>query len=426
MNILLLGSGGREHALAWKMKESKHCTQLFIAPGNAGTAQYGMNLPVGVNDFEDIAKACKKYFIDMLVVGSEEPLVKGIRDYLQQDNELSSMMIIGPGKSGARLEGSKDFSKAFMQRHNIPTAAYASFTKDTLEEGRIYLSQHSTPIVLKADGLAAGKGVVICATKEEAISTFEEMIVDQKFGAASNKVVVEEFLTGIEMSVFVIVNGEDYVLLPNAKDYKKIGVGETGLNTGGMGAISPVPFCDERLLEKIKKEIIEPTVLGLKKENIAYCGIIFIGLIVENGNAKVIEYNCRLGDPETEVVLPRLENDLVEVFMATAKGNLKNIFIKETELHAAGTVAVSGGYPRDYAKGFEIELPKMTEENDHIFYAGVKNADEKIVTDGGRVLVVVSLAPSLHEAAKKSRRILSNTNFNEMYYRNDIGFEFEK
>ncbi len=426
MNILLLGSGGREHALAWKLKQSKYCKQLFIAPGNAGTAQYGINLPVGVNDFEKVATACKEHLIDMLVVGSEEPLVNGIRDYLENDNTVSSLKIIGPGKEGAQLEGSKEFSKAFMQRHHIPTAAYASFTKEILEEGKQYLSQHATPIVLKADGLAAGKGVVICATNEEAVITFEEMIIAQKFGTAGNKVVVEEFLTGIEMSVFVIADGEDYVLLPNAKDYKKIGVGETGLNTGGMGAISPVPFCDELLFEKIKKEIIEPTVLGLKKENIAYCGIIFIGLIVKNGNAKVIEYNCRLGDPETEVILPRLENDLVEIFNATAKGNLKNIIIKESRLHAAGTVAVSGGYPGDYAKGYNIKLTENLGDNNHIFYAGIKNTDEKLVTDGGRVLVAVSLAPTLQEAAKKSREILTKTKFEGMYFRNDIGFEFEK
>ena len=423
MNILLLGSGGREHAIAWKLQQSGRCQNLYIAPGNAGTTAHGTNLDIGVNDFESIAEACTQYEINMLVVGPEEPLVKGIRDFFEAREALKKILIIGPGKAGAQLEGSKDFSKAFMKKYAIPTAAYASFTSENYEEGTAYLQQHTLPIVLKADGLAAGKGVLICQTHEEALAEFEAMIRSEKFGAASAKVVVEEFLTGIEMSVFVLTDGEHFVLLPEAKDYKKIGEGETGLNTGGMGAISPVPFFDETLRHKITTEIVAPTVEGLQQENIPYCGIIFIGLIVEDGAAKVIEYNCRLGDPETEVVIPRLQNDLVTLLEATAKKELHTQEIMANPLAAVGIVAVSEGYPGDYRKNIPIE--GLADENDGLlFHAGTSLKEDKIVTNGGRVLVAVSMAENLQEAIQQSKQKLSEISFEGMYYRKDIGFEF--
>lgn len=423
MNILLLGSGGREHALAWKLKQSNKCSNLFIAPGNAGTVGVGTNLEISVNDFEAIAKACSDEEIDMLVVGPEEPLVKGIRNYFEEREELKNILIIGPGKEGAQLEGSKDFSKAFMKKYGIPTAAYASFTEENFEEGKKYLQQHSLPVVLKADGLAAGKGVLICQTHEEAQIEFEAMIKSAKFGSAGTKVVVEEFLTGIEMSIFVLTDGTDYVLLPEAKDYKKIGEGDTGLNTGGMGAISPVPFFNEELKAKILKEVVEPTISGLQKEQIDYCGIIFIGLIVEDETAKVIEYNCRLGDPETEVVIPRLKNDLVELFEATANRKLKNIKVEINSKAAAAIVAVSGGYPGDYQKNKTITGLEFS-DSQLMFHAGTIEKNTEILTNGGRVLVAVTLAENIEEATGLSRKALNKINFEGMYYRNDIGFEF--
>ena len=424
MNILLLGSGGREHALAWKLGKSELCGQLYIAPGNAGTSSCGVNVDMSVTDFEEIKKFVLQNDIHLLVVGPEEPLVLGIRDFLEADVAIKNLKIIGPGKLGAQLEGSKDFSKAFMKKYNIPTAAYSTFTVDNFEEGIAYLQQHNLPIVLKADGLAAGKGVVICQSKEEAIAEFTAMIQDQKFGKASARVVVEEFLTGIEMSVFVLTDGKNFVLLPEAKDYKKIGEGEQGLNTGGMGAVSPVPFYDTALQEKVIKEIISPTINGLAVENIPYVGIIFIGLIVENGEAKLIEYNCRLGDPETEVVLTRLNNDLVELFEATANQQLDTIKIETNNNHAAGIVAVSGGYPGDYKKNIPIKINAERNNSSTLFHAGTRQEGEQIVTNGGRLFVAVSEGETLKEAVAKSITTLDNVEYEGKYFRKDIGFEF--
>ncbi len=425
MNILLLGSGGREHAIAWKLCESKQCDKLYIAPGNAGTGDCGTNIDMQLTDFESIKNFIKEHNIELLVVGPEEPLVLGIRDFLESDEALEHLKIIGPGKLGAQLEGSKDFSKIFMQKYNIPTAAYRTFTASNFEDGLQYLEQHSLPIVLKADGLAAGKGVVICPTNEEAKIEFTEMIQSQKFGAASARVVVEEFLTGIEMSVFVLTDGKNFVLLPEAKDYKKIGEGEQGLNTGGMGAVSPVPFYNKTLQEKVIAEIVSPTVNGLVKENIPYVGIIFIGLIVESGNAKVIEYNCRLGDPETEVILTRLGNDLVELFDATAKQQLDKIKITTTDKSAVGIVAVSGGYPGDYQKNIPITVNTKDSANSILFHAGTKIQGEQLMTNGGRLFVAVSQGDTIKDAAAKSISTLDSIEYEGKYFRRDIGFEFK-
>ncbi len=424
-NIVILGSGGREHALAWKMKQSPLCQNLYVLPGNAGTAAIANNVDVDILDFDAVAKFCEVHDINLLVCGPEEPLVKGLRNHLENLPHLKSLQIIGPGASGARLEGSKDFSKEFMLRNNIPTAAYKTFTAINFDEGLTYLAHHTLPVVLKADGLAAGKGVVICHTLPEAIAEFKEMIQEGKFGAAGTSVVVEEFLTGIEMSLFVLTNNGKYVLLPEAKDYKKIGEGDTGLNTGGMGAISPVPFYTKSLQQLIEKEIVQPTVAGLQKENIPYCGIIFIGLIVENESAKVIEYNCRLGDPETEVILTRLQNDLVQLLTATAEGALDEIQIRHSDLCAAGIVAVSGGYPGDYIKNLRLNMLDDGTTTAQLFHAGTKaNAQGEVFTNGGRVLVAVGNGSTLQEAKACAANSLKNINYEGMYYRSDIGFEF--
>jgi phosphoribosylamine--glycine ligase len=420
MNILLLGSGGREHALAWKLKQSKNCQSLFIAPGNAGTANCGTNVDLNVSDFEAISSFCKENVIDMLVVGPEEPLVKGIADYF----ENTSVKVVGPSKEGAQLEGSKAFAKHFMQRNNIPTAAYREFDESTYNDGVVYLQQHSVPIVIKADGLAAGKGVVICQHAGEAIAEFELMIQQSKFGEASKKVVVEEFLTGIELSVFILTDGKHYLLLPEAKDYKRIGEGDKGLNTGGMGAISPVPFADKKFMKKVEDQIIKPTVEGLQKEKIDYRGFIFFGLIKVGNDPFVIEYNCRMGDPETEVVIPRLKNDLVDLLMATASGELNSIEIETDEKAACTIMAVSGGYPGNYEKGKPIQGLDITIKNSYIFHSGTKKEDGAIVTNGGRVFTVTSLAENLEEAINQSKDVIGHTDFDGMYYRHDIGFEF--
>ena len=354
MRILLLGSGGREHALAWKLSQSPLCESLFIAPGNAGTALCGTNLPIGVTDFELIKTACIEKNIDLVIVGPEEPLVKGVTDFLISDPALKNLDVIGPDKTGAQLEGSKAFAKAFMMRHNIPTAAYKEFTLDNYQEGVEYLQKHELPIVMKADGLAAGKGVVICENHLEAIAEFDLMIQRAKFGEASKKVVVEQFLEGIEISVFVLMDGKNYVILPEAKDYKRIGEGDTGPNTGGMGAISPVPFADDILMKKIEEKVIKPTVNGLIQEGLEYRGFIFFGFMIVKGEPYMIEYNCRMGDPETEVVIPRLKNDLVELFAAVAEKKLDTIKIETDPRTVCTVVAVSGGYPGDYKKGIEI------------------------------------------------------------------------
>ncbi len=427
MNILLLGAGGREHALAWKIVQSKHCTQLFIAPGNAGTAQHGENINIAATDFEAQKKLCLQHAIEMVVVGPEEPLVKGVYDFYLQDEALKNIIVIGPSAYGAQLEGSKAFSKKFMQRHNIPTAAYAEFDITNFEEGKKYLAAHSLPIVLKADGLAAGKGVVICATHAEALNVFEEMIINKQFGDASSRVVVEQFLDGIESSVFVLTNGIDYKIIGHAKDYKRIGEGDTGLNTGGMGCVSPVPFMEGTFMQKAEQQIIQPTILGLASENITYHGFVFFGLINVNGEPFTIEYNCRMGDPETEVVMPRLKNDIIELFIAVHNGSLKNTVIEFDARACAAVVAVSGGYPGEYEKNIKIEGLKNVEINNStiIFHAGTKQVADTVVTNGGRVLAVTSFGENIGGAVQKSTQVLEQLHFDGMYYRKDIGYEFE-
>ena len=434
MNILILGSGGREHAFCWKISQSKLCDQLFIAPGNAGTAQFGENIIIDINKFEEVKEICISKDIEMVVVGPEEPLVRGIYDFFKNDEALRKIIITGPSTYGAQLEGSKAFAKDFMQRHQIPTAKYGEFGAANFDNGIEYIKNHPVPIVLKADGLAAGKGVIICNAAAEALDEFELMIQQSKFGDAGKKVVVEEFLDGIELSVFVLTDGKNYVLLPEAKDYKKIGEGDKGLNTGGMGAISPVPFATDHFMQKVKESIIEPTINGLKQEDIDYKGFIFFGLIKVNDEPMVIEYNCRMGDPETEVVLLRMENDLVELFVAMHQKKLDRHTIEITKNVAATVVAVSGGYPEEYTKGIPIDFAylKNPETKKHIdedggvmvFHAGTKQENDKVVTNGGRVLAVSAVADSLGDAIELSKSILEEIFFDGMYYRTDIGYEF--
>ncbi|HEY5370082.1 MAG TPA: phosphoribosylamine--glycine ligase [Hanamia sp.] len=434
MKILILGSGGREHAFCWKISQSTLCDQLFIAPGNTGTAQFGENIPIDFNDFERIKEVCISKEIEMVVVGPEEPLVKGIYDFFKNDDFLKNIIITGPSTFGAQLEGSKTFAKDFMQRHQIPTAKYGEFSVANFDSGLEYIKSHPLPIVLKADGLAAGKGVIICNTRAEAMDEFELMIQQSKFGDAGKKVVVEEFLDGIEMSVFVLTDGKNYVLLPEAKDYKKIGEGDKGLNTGGMGAISPVPFATEHFMQKVKDKIIEPTINGFQQEKIDYKGFIFFGLIKVGEEPMVIEYNCRMGDPETEVVLLRLKNDLVELFVAMDEQKLDEHTIEINKDMAATVVAVSGGYPEEYQKGIPInfaylENPVAIKHIDEdggvvVFHAGTKQVNDQVVTNGGRVLAVSSVAGSLGDAIELSKSILEEIYFEGMYYRKDIGYEF--
>ena len=426
MNILLVGQGGREHALAWKMSQSEFCSKLFIAPGNAGTAQCGTNVALGVTDFENIKKFCISEAIDLLVIGPEEPLVKGIVDDFKSDPAVQHIPVIGPSREGAQLEGSKAFAKRFMQKYNIPTAVYKEFDESNYEEGIPYLQEHALPIVLKADGLAGGKGVIICQSHLEAMSEYELMIQQSKFGEAGKRVVVEDFLSGIELSVFVLTDGKNYVVLPEAKDYKRIGEGDKGPNTGGMGAVSPVPFADEAFMKKVEDQVIRPTVDGLHAEGIDYKGFIFIGLIKVNEEPFVIEYNCRMGDPETEVVIPRLKTDLVRLLKAAAEQELDKMKIDIDPRTACTVMAVSGGYPGNYEKGYPItglgnELP----EESLIFHAGTAEADGQIVTAGGRVLCVTSFGDSVTEAVYNSKMVLGEINYEDIYYRRDIGFEFE-
>jgi phosphoribosylamine--glycine ligase len=426
MNILIIGSGGREHALAWKLQQSSHSEQIFIAPGNAGTALCGTNVAIGVNDFAAQKQFCIDNKIELVIVGPEEPLVKGIYDYFQQDAALQHIHVFGPSANGAQLEGSKAFSKKFMARHAIPTAAYAEFTAASFEEGKQYLLQHSLPIVLKADGLAAGKGVVICASHAAAIQAFEEMILHKQFGEASAKVVVEEFLQGIEVSVFVVTDGERYKIIGHAKDYKQIGEGNTGLNTGGMGCVSPVPFMDEAFMQRVEKTIIQPTINGFKQEGIVYKGFVFFGLMNTGGTPYVIEYNCRMGDPETEVVIPRLQNDLVELLLAVHQGTLDGITIKADSRYCSTVVAVSGGYPGDYEKGklMAIGTAGIDPAKTIVFHAGTATTEKGIVTNGGRVLAVSSYGDTMAASVAASRKALEGIDFEGMYYRKDIGFEF--
>jgi len=425
MRILLLGSGGREHALAWKLHQSVWTNPLYIAPGNPGTAEYGENVSLNINDFEEVGTFCIREKIEMIVVGPEEPLVNGLYDHFKASDELKNIYFIGPSKKGAQLEGSKAFAKAFMQRHNIPTASYREFTSENYEEGLAFLKNHPLPIVLKADGLAAGKGVVICQNKLEAVAEFELMIQEGKFGEASKKVVVEEFLEGMEMSVFVITDGKSYRILPEAKDYKRIGEGDTGLNTGGMGAVSPVPMATEAFMQKVEDRIIRPTIEGIEKENLEYVGFVFFGLINVKGEPYVIEYNCRLGDPETEVVLPRLESDLVGLLIAATQHELDQTVVRVDPRAAATVMAVSNGYPLGYSKGFEITgLDEKYGKQSLIFQAGTKSEDNKIVTSGGRVFCVTSYGENISEAVNTSLDVLNYVHFEGMYYRSDIGYEF--
>ncbi len=425
MNILLLGSGGREHAFAQSIKKSKLCSKLFIAPGNPGTSKCGTNLEISVYDFLSLKEVVIKEQITMVVVGPEDPLVKGIVDFFNNDEQLKKVAIIGPSAAGAQLEGSKDFSKAFMIRHGIPTAAYKSFTANYLEDGYKFLESINAPYVLKADGLAAGKGVIISEDLNEAKQELKAMLTDQKFGKASETVVIEEFLNGIEVSIFVLTDGINYKILPEAKDYKRIGDGDKGLNTGGMGAVSPLPFVDNAFLKKVEEQIIQPTINGLKKENISYKGFIFLGLMNDNGNPSVIEYNCRMGDPETEVVIPRIENDIVELFQAVADEKLDTINLSIDPRSAATVVMVSGGYPGNFEKGFSIKgLDKTL--NTFIFHAGTALKKNEIVTNGGRVLVLTSLANTLEEALEQSYTAAKTIHFDYEYYRKDIGQDILK
>lgn len=423
MNILLIGSGGREHALAWKLKQSKHCNDLFIAPGNAGTAICGTNVNIAVTDFDAHKKLCLQHNVEMVVVGPEEPLVKGIYDYFKNDEQLKHIKLIAPSAHASKLEGSKAFAKAFMNKYGIPTASYFQFTADEFETGKNYLELHTLPVVLKADGLAAGKGVVICETHAAALQVFEEMLIGKQFGEASSRVVVEQFLKGIEVSVFVLTDGTDYKIIGHAKDYKRIGEGDTGLNTGGMGCITPVPFMDEDFMQKVTDKIIEPTIQGLRAEKMEYKGFVFFGLINVNGEPYVIEYNCRMGDPETEVVIPRLKNDLVELFNSLYEGNLQQQDIAYHSGAFATVMAVSGGYPGEYAKGKHIHFDEDNSKA-QIFHAGTQLKDDTVVTNGGRVLAVTAQGTSLQEAVAQSLEALERISFEGMYYRKDIGFEF--
>jgi phosphoribosylamine--glycine ligase len=434
LKILILGSGGREHTFCWKLSQSKLNPDLFIAPGNAGTAQLGKNIDISINDFEAIKEFCIGAKIEMVIVGPEEPLVNGIYDFFKNDDALRHIIITGPSTQGAQMEGSKAFAKSFMQKHNIPTAAYKEFSIKNFEEGVAYIQNHTLPIVLKADGLAAGKGVLICKEHSEALEEFELIIQQSKFGKAGNKVVVEEFLDGIELSVFALTDGKNYVLLPEAKDYKKIGEGDTGLNTGGMGAISPVPFATEHFMQKVEERIIEPTIKGLQKDGIDYRGFLFFGLIKVNEEPMVIEYNCRMGDPETEVVMLRLKNDLVELLIAMDEQKLDAHQIETDKNNAATIVAVSGGYPEDYKKGFPIEFgylenPQAIKHIDEeggvmVFHAGTKQVGDEIITNGGRVLAVSAMAGTLGETIELSKEILEQIHFEGIYWRGDIGYEF--
>ena len=423
MNILILGSGGREHAFAWKIAQSPLCDTLFMAPGNAGTAGVATNLSISYNDFDAIANAVIENNIELVIVGPEEPLVNGVVDYFNAREDLSKVRIIGPDKAGAQLEGSKDFSKQFMQKYGIPTAASRTFTAEELEVGLEYLENHPLPIVLKADGLAAGKGVIIAEKHSDAIQAFREMLLDGKFGKAGSKVVIEQFLKGIELSVFVLTDGEHYKILPEAKDYKRIGENDTGLNTGGMGAVSPVVFADANFIRKVEEKVVKPTLSGLQSEGIKYVGFIFIGLMNIKGEPYVIEYNVRMGDPETEVVVPRIQSDFAMLMASTAKGTLQDFDLQISPQVAVTTVVVSGGYPEDYEKGKVISGPDKVDDV-HVFHAGTTfNANAEVVTNGGRVMALTGLANSLENAVHKSQRAAQAVQYEGKYFRHDIGVD---
>ncbi|WP_276379269.1 phosphoribosylamine--glycine ligase [Flavobacterium sp. H4147] len=422
MTILLLGSGGREHAFAWKMTQSPLCEKLFVVPGNAGTAAIAENVAISPTDFEAVKALVLKENISLVVVGPEDPLVKGVYDYFKNDESLKNIPVIGPSKLGAQLEGSKEFAKEFLMKHNIPTAAYDSFTAETVEKGCEFLETLQPPYVLKADGLAAGKGVLIIQDLEEAKTELRNMLVHAKFGTASSKVVIEEFLDGIELSCFVLTDGKNYKILPTAKDYKRIGEGDTGLNTGGMGAVSPVPYVDAVLMEKIETRIVKPTIEGFQKDGIEYKGFVFIGLINVKNEPIVIEYNVRMGDPETEVVVPRLKSDLVELFLSVADQKLGDFNLEVDPRSATTVMVVSGGYPEDFEKGKVISgLENVTDSI--VFHAGTKLDGENVVTNGGRVIAITSYGDNFQEAIKKSYQNIDKLSFDKMYFRKDIGFD---
>ena len=422
MNVLILGSGGREHALAWKVSQSSSCNKLFIAPGNSGTSEIGQNVEINVTDFEKIKTLAIKEEIEMIIVGPEDPLVNGVYDFFNNEPDLQHISVIGPSKKGAQLEGSKNFAKEFMARNNIPTAKYKTFTKENIEDGFVFLEALEPPFVLKADGLAAGKGVLIIESLNEAKEELKSMLLESKFGNASSKVVIEEFLDGIELSVFVLTNGDSYKILPTAKDYKRIGEGDKGLNTGGMGAVSPVPFVDRFLMEKIEQEIIKPSIEGLKKENITYQGFLFIGLIKVGSEPKVIEYNVRMGDPETEVVIPRIKSDFLNLLKGIKDGTFSEKDLEINEDVASTVMLVSKGYPEKYEKGFEIT--GFNDCNDSIiFHAGAKNKNGSVVTNGGRVMAITSFGQNMDLALAKSYKNAEKINFRGKTYRKDIGFD---
>lgn len=422
MNILIIGNGGREHAFAWKIKQSRQCDKLFVAPGNAGTATVAENVAIAVDDFKSLGNFCREHNIELVVVGPEVPLVKGIRDYFESDDTLKNIAMVGPGKTGAQLEGSKDFSKQFMVRNAVPTANAKTFFPETVNDSFAYIDACKPPIVLKADGLAAGKGVIITEDKEEAKAVMKEMLMDKKFGEASAKVLIEEFLDGIEVSVFVLTDGTDYVILPEAKDYKRIGDNDTGPNTGGMGAVSPVVFADKAFLQKVEEKVIRPTIQGLRKEGIPYKGFIFIGLMNVDGEPYVIEYNARMGDPETQAVLPRIKSDLVTLLLAAGTGELKNVSIETDPDYAVTLSMVSGGYPGDYIKGKAITgLDKVSETV--AFHAGTKNTQNSVVTDGGRVISMMAMGADLASAREKAYRGASLLAWEGLYFRRDIGLD---
>lgn len=422
MKILLLGSGGREHALAYKLIQSPKTTQLYVAPGNAGTAHIAINIEIAVNDFFNIKDFCLNHNIQMVVVGPEDPLVNGIYDFFKNDSQLKDIQVIGPSKQGALLEGSKEFAKQFLIKNNIPTAAYKSFTSENIQDGYEFLGKLKPPYVLKADGLAQGKGVLILENLDNAKEELSNMLVSQKFGRAGAKVVIEEFLDGIELSCFVLTDGKNYKILPTAKDYKRIGEGDQGLNTGGMGAVSPVPFVDSELMQKIEERIVKPTIAGLEKDDIEYKGFVFIGLIKVNNEPYVIEYNVRMGDPETEVVIPRIKTDLVDLFVALENQTLDQIDLEIDSKSAATVMVVSGGYPGDYQKDKEISGLEAI-EGSIVFHAGTKLQNNKVFTNGGRVIAVTSLGEDFKEALEVSYKNIDKLHFDDMYYRKDIGFD---
>lgn len=426
MNILVIGNGGREHALAWKIRQSKHCSRLYVAPGNAGTSLVAENVDIATEDFESLGKFCVENTIQLVVVGPEAPLVKGIRDFFEADPALNKILMVGPGKKGAQLEGSKDFSKQFMVRNNIPTAKARTFAASELKDAVDYISTCKPPIVLKADGLASGKGVIISLSQSEARSVIHEMLVNKKFGEASAKVLIEEFLNGIELSVFVLTDGRDHVILPEAKDYKRIGEGDTGPNTGGMGAVSPVIFANSAFMKKVEQQVVEPTIKGLQDEAIPYKGFIFIGLMNVGGNPYVIEYNVRMGDPETQAVMPRIKSDFVELLVACAKGELKNKVMEIDERHSVTVALVSGGYPNEYQKGKVISGLGNSADSSLIFHAGTRKLDNKVLTDGGRVLAVTGIGNGLKNACEKAYKEASHVAWDGLYFRKDIGEDLMK